>query len=128
MVWAKACHVDHEGLTHSKEQGGARDVDARHTLDRCHDRREVGGIGLPPEAPIDGHPKGLQAVTIFALQKGYYDSVDLKKVTATAASIREFFKTRQDALLTEIRTKAALDKDIEAKIIAALDAWKSTAA
>ncbi|AKC83629.1 ATP F0F1 synthase subunit alpha [Verrucomicrobia bacterium IMCC26134] len=70
----------------------------------------------------------LQAVTIFALQKGYYDSVDLKKVTATAASIREFFKTRQDALLTEIRTKAALDKDIEAKIIAALDAWKSTAA
>ena len=70
----------------------------------------------------------LQAVTIFALQKGYYDSVDLKKVTATAASIREFFKTRQDALLTEIRTKAALDKDIEDKIIAALDAWKSTAA
>ncbi|MEY4489189.1 MAG: hypothetical protein RIQ79_1697 [Verrucomicrobiota bacterium] len=70
----------------------------------------------------------LQAVTIYALQKGYYDGVDLKKVTATAASIREFFKTRQDALLTEIRTKAALDKDIEAKIIAALDAWKSTAA
>jgi F-type H+-transporting ATPase subunit alpha len=70
----------------------------------------------------------LQAVTIFALQKGYYDSADLKKVTATAASIREFFKARQDALLTEIRTKAALDKDLEAKIIAALDAWKSTAA
>ena len=68
----------------------------------------------------------LQAVTIYALQKGYYDSVDLKKVTATAVSIREFFKTRQDALLTEIRTKAALDKDLEAKIIAALDAWKST--
>jgi F-type H+-transporting ATPase subunit alpha len=67
-------------------------------------------------------------VTIFALQKGYYDKADIKKVTATAVSIREFFKARQDALLTEIRTKAALDKDIEAKIVAALDAWKSTAA
>ena len=27
--------------------------------------------------------------------------------------------TRQDALLTEIRTKAALDKDLEAKLLAA---------
>ncbi|MEN9841094.1 MAG: hypothetical protein RL376_894, partial [Verrucomicrobiota bacterium] len=68
----------------------------------------------------------LQAVTIFALQKGYYDGIDIKTVTKTSASIREFFKTRQDALLTEIRTKAALDKDLEAKIVTALNAWKSS--
>ena len=33
--------------------------------------------------------------------------------------------TRKDALLTEIRTKAALDKDLEAKLQAACDEWKS---
>ncbi len=68
----------------------------------------------------------LQAVTIFALQKGFYDNLDLKKVTAAAVALREFFATRKDALLTEIRTKAALDKDLEAKIEAALTEWKST--
>ena len=36
-----------------------------------------------------------------------------------------FFTTRKDALLTEIRTKAALDKDLEAKLQAACDEWKS---
>jgi F-type H+-transporting ATPase subunit alpha len=34
--------------------------------------------------------------------------------------------TRKDALLTEIRTKAALDKDLEAKLQAACDEWKAT--
>ena len=68
----------------------------------------------------------LQAVTIYALQKGYYDALDVKKVTAAAVSIRDFFASRKDALLTEIRTKAALDKDLEAKIVAALDEWKAT--
>ena len=68
----------------------------------------------------------LQAITIFALQRGFYDAFDIKKVNAASVSIREFFKNRKDALLTEIRTKAALDKDLEAKIVAALEEWKST--
>jgi F-type H+-transporting ATPase subunit alpha len=68
----------------------------------------------------------LQAVTIYALQKGFYDGLDIKKVTAASVAIREFFANRKDALLTEIRTKAALDKDLEAKIVAALDEWNST--
>jgi F-type H+/Na+-transporting ATPase subunit alpha len=36
----------------------------------------------------------------------------LKKVVRRRVSLREFFATRKDALLTEIRTKAALDKPI----------------
>jgi F-type H+-transporting ATPase subunit alpha len=39
--------------------------------------------------------------------------------------MKNFFTTRKDALLTEIRTKAALDKDLEAKLQAACDEWKS---
>src|SRR5690606_4414293 len=68
----------------------------------------------------------LQVVTLFALQKGYYDTADMKKVTATAGAFRDFFTTRKDGLLTEIRNKAKLDDDIEKKIVAALDEWKST--
>jgi len=67
-----------------------------------------------------------QVVTLWAMQKGYYDGLDIKKVTAAAVSLRDFFSTRKDALLTEIRTKAALDKDLEAKIKTAMDDWKSS--
>jgi F-type H+-transporting ATPase subunit alpha len=45
---------------------------------------------------------------------------------AAAQSMKEFFATRKDALLTEIRTKAALDKDLEAKLQAATDEWKAS--
>jgi F-type H+-transporting ATPase subunit alpha len=101
------------------------DLDAKTKAQLDRGSRIVELFKQPAFSPISIE---LQAVTIYALQKGYYDTADLKKVTATAVSIREFFKARQDALLTEIRTKAALDKDLEAKITAALDAWKSTAA
>ena len=40
-------------------------------------------------------------------------------------ALKEFFATRKDALLTEIRNKAALDKDLEAKLQAACEEWKS---
>jgi F-type H+-transporting ATPase subunit alpha len=40
--------------------------------------------------------------------------------------LKDFFTARKDALLTEIRTKAALDKDLEAKLLAATEEWKPT--
>ena len=59
------------------------------------------------------------------MQKNYFDPIDTKKVVAAATALKEFFATRKDALLTEIRTKAALDKDLEAKLQAACEEWKS---
>jgi F-type H+-transporting ATPase subunit alpha len=59
------------------------------------------------------------------MQKGFFDPIDAKKVVAASAALKDFFTTRKDALLTEIRTKAALDKDLEAKLQAACDEWKS---
>jgi F-type H+-transporting ATPase subunit alpha len=59
------------------------------------------------------------------MQKGLFDAIDTKKVVAAASALKEFFTTRKAALLTEIRTKAALDKDLEAKLQAACDEWKS---
>src|SRR3954467_10862961 len=68
----------------------------------------------------------VQAAVLWVLQKNFFDAVDTKKTAAAAASLKDFFATRKDALLTEIRTKAALDKDLEAKLQAAADEWKAS--
>ena len=71
-------------------------------------------------------PIELQVAILSALQTGFFDAIDTKKVVAAAQSMKEFFGTRKDALLTEIRTKGALDKDLEAKLQAACDEWKGS--
>ena len=60
------------------------------------------------------------------MQKGFFDPIEIRKVVDAATSMKSFFTTRKDALLTEIRTKAALDKDLEAKLQAACEEWKSS--
>ena len=71
-------------------------------------------------------PIELQVAVLFAMQKNFFDAIDAKKVVAAANSLKEFFTARKDALLTEIRTKAALDKDLEAKLQAACEEWKAS--
>ena len=68
----------------------------------------------------------VQASVLWALQKNYFDSIDVKNIVAAANSLKEFLVTRKDALLTTVRTKAALDAEIEAGLKAACDEWKST--
>jgi F-type H+-transporting ATPase subunit alpha len=99
------------------------DLDAKTKAQLDRGGRIVELFKQPALSPVSIE---LQAITIFALQRGFYDTLDIKKVNAASVSIREFFKNRKDALLTEIRTKAALDKDLEAKIVTALEEWKST--
>jgi F-type H+-transporting ATPase subunit alpha len=71
-------------------------------------------------------PIELQVAVLFGMQKSLFDDIEVKSVVAAAAALKEFFTTRKDALLTEIRTKAALDKDLEAKLQAACDEWKAS--
>jgi len=68
----------------------------------------------------------VQASVLWALQKNYFDSIEVKNIVGAANSLKEFLITRKDALLTTIRTKAALDAEIEAGLKAACDEWKST--
>jgi F-type H+-transporting ATPase subunit alpha len=99
------------------------DLDAKTKAQLDRGSRIVELFKQPAFAPL---PIELQVAVLFAMQKNFFDPIDTKKVVAAAASLREFFTTRKDALLTEIRTKAALDKDIEAKLQAAADEWKTT--
>ncbi|MBW8780767.1 MAG: F0F1 ATP synthase subunit alpha [Verrucomicrobia bacterium] len=99
------------------------DLDAKTKAQLDRGGRIVELFKQPAFSPI---PIEQQVVTLWAIQKGYYDGLDLKKVNAASVSIRDFFATRKDELLTEIRNKAALDKDLEAKIEAAMNEWKPT--
>jgi F-type H+-transporting ATPase subunit alpha len=99
------------------------DLDAKTKAQLDRGSRIVELFKQPAFNPI---PIELQVVTLWAMQKGYYDSLPLAKVSAAAKALREFFSTRQDALLTTIRTKAALDAEIEAGLKTACDAWKAT--
>ncbi len=68
----------------------------------------------------------VQAAVLWALQKNYFDSIEVKQIVAASSSLREFLTTRKDALLTKVRTKAALDAELEGELKAACDEWKST--
>ncbi len=68
----------------------------------------------------------LQAAVLWAAQKNYFDSIDVKQVVAASSALKDYMATRRDSLLTKIRTKAALDPEIETELKAACDEWKST--
>jgi len=98
------------------------DLDAKTKAQLERGGRIVELFKQPAYSPA---PIELQVAVLFAMQKNFFDAIDTKKVVAAAAAMKEFFTTRKDALLTEIRTKAALDKDLEAKLQAACEEWKA---
>jgi F-type H+-transporting ATPase subunit alpha len=99
------------------------DLDAKTKAQLDRGSRIVELFKQPAFNPI---PIELQVAVLFAMQRSFFDAIDTRKVVAASQSLKEFFTTRKDALLTEIRTKAALDKDLEAKLQAAADEWKAT--
>ncbi len=99
------------------------DLDAKTKAQLDRGSRIVELFKQPAFNPI---PIEQQVATLWAMQKGYYDNLPLNRVMPAAQSLREFFATRKDALLTKIRTKAALDAELEAELKAAVDEWKPT--
>jgi F-type H+/Na+-transporting ATPase subunit alpha len=99
------------------------DLDAKTKAQLDRGSRIVELFKQPAFNPI---PIEQQVATLWAMQKGYYDDLALNKVMSAAQSLREFFATRKDALLTKIRNKAALDAELEAELKTACDEWKPT--
>ncbi len=99
------------------------DLDAKTKAQLDRGARIVELFKQPAFSPL---PIELQVAVLLAMQNGFFDPVDVKKVVEAASSLKSFFTTRKDDLLTEIRTKAALDKDLEAKLLAACEEWKAS--
>jgi F-type H+-transporting ATPase subunit alpha len=66
------------------------------------------------------------AASLFAVNKGYFDDIDVKKVLAFESGLHGYLKTQQAALLSKIEETKQLDKDGEAALAAAVADFKKS--
>ncbi len=67
----------------------------------------------------------LQASVLWAMQKNYFDTIEVKKIVDASNKLKDFLSTRKQPLLDKIRINAALNPEIEAELKAACDDWKT---
>jgi F-type H+-transporting ATPase subunit alpha len=66
------------------------------------------------------------AASLFAVNKGYFDDVDVKKVLSFESGLHGWLKDKHAALLNKLETDKAMDKDAEAQLTGAVEAFKKT--
>ena len=68
----------------------------------------------------------LMGASLFAVNKGFMDDVDVKKILSFESGLHAYLKDKNAALLAKIEETKALDKDAEAELNAAVAAFKKT--
>ncbi len=70
----------------------------------------------------------LMAATLFAVNKGYLDDVEVKKVLSFESGLHQFLKTSHAAWLERIEKNRAFDKEgkDEAELTQAITSFKKT--
>jgi F-type H+-transporting ATPase subunit alpha len=66
----------------------------------------------------------LMAATLFAVNKGYLDDIEVKQVLAFESGMHAYLKDKHAALLAKLEAAKAMDKDAETELSAALAAFK----
>jgi F-type H+-transporting ATPase subunit alpha len=69
-----------------------------------------------------------QAVTLFAVNNGHFDSIEIKQALAAEKALREFLKAKHAALVDRIESTKDLSKDDEAALEAAIKEFKKAGA
>jgi len=67
------------------------------------------------------------AVTLFCVNKGYFDDVEVKKALAFESALHAYLKSKNKDLMDAINTSKDLSADNEKLLSAAIEAFKSTA-
>jgi F-type H+-transporting ATPase subunit alpha len=101
----------------------ASDLDAatRKQLDRGARVTE-----LLKQAQYSPQPISLMGATLYAVNKGYLDDIDVKKVLAFEHGLHQFLKSSHAALLAKLENDKALDKAAEEELAAAIGAFKKS--
>ncbi|MGQ9725306.1 MAG: F0F1 ATP synthase subunit alpha [Tepidimonas sp.] len=101
----------------------ASDLDeaTRKQLDRGARVTEL--LKQPQYSPL---PISLMAASLYAVNKGYLDDIEVKKVLSFESGLHAFLKDKHAALLSKLETQKAMDKDAEAELDAAIRAFKQT--
>ncbi|MGB9151166.1 MAG: F0F1 ATP synthase subunit alpha [Burkholderiales bacterium] len=66
------------------------------------------------------------ALTLFGVNKGYYDDVPVNKALAFESAFRSYMKNSKSALMTKIETTKVLDAESEKELVAAITDFKKT--
>ena len=100
----------------------ASDLDdaSRKQLERG--QRMVELLKQPPYSPLSVEK---QVVLIFAGTKGFLDDVAVDKIREFEDGIYPFVEAKYPDLFEQIRTKKALDKDLEDKLAKAIEEFKA---
>jgi F-type H+-transporting ATPase subunit alpha len=101
----------------------ASDLDeaTRKQLDRGARVTEL--LKQPQYSPL---PISLMAASLFAVNKGFLDDVDIKKVLPFEHGLHAYLKDKHAALLSKMEADRAMDKDAEAALNTAVSAFKKT--
>ncbi len=67
-----------------------------------------------------------QVAVLWAMQNGYLDPIPVDRVKEFQAKLQDYLQTRKESVLASIRTKKAIDKDLEAELASALNDFKTT--
>ena len=65
-------------------------------------------------------------VTLFAVNKGYFDDVEVAKLLEFEAKLHQYVATKHEGLVNKILTSRELDADGEKELAGAIDAFKKT--
>ena len=68
----------------------------------------------------------LLAASLFAVNKGFMDDVDVKKVLPFEHGMHAYLKDKHATLLSKLENDRAMDKDAEAELTAAIAAFKKS--
>jgi F-type H+-transporting ATPase subunit alpha len=103
----------------------ASDLDdaTRRQLDRGRLVTEL--MKQPQYAPIS---VAEQALTLFAVNKGFFDGVEVKKALAFESAMRQHVKTKYKDLFDRIETSKDLSADDEKALVAALEDFQKNGA
>jgi F-type H+/Na+-transporting ATPase subunit alpha len=66
------------------------------------------------------------ALTLFAVNNGYFDDIDVKKALAAEKALREYLKSKYAELVARIEDKKDLSADDEKALSEAIKDWKKT--
>jgi len=71
-------------------------------------------------------PISLMSASLFAVNKGFMDDIDVKKVLGFEHGLHTHLKSSHGPLLKKIEDSKALDKDAEAELTSAITAFKKS--
>ncbi|NMF97043.1 F0F1 ATP synthase subunit alpha [Aromatoleum toluolicum] len=66
------------------------------------------------------------AITLFAVNNGYFDDVDVGRVLAFENGLQQFVKTKNAALVSKILSAKELDADGEKQLVATIEEFKKS--